>query len=461
MRIKNTLPSALKYQAVVIESAARDRGLDFFDVVFELLDADAVNGVAAYGGFPERYPSWRFGMDYERLAKGYQWGLSKIYELVINNDPTYAYLVSSNSLLEQKLVMAHVYGHADFFKNNVWFAGTDRRMLETMRHFSTRVRALIDEHGQERIEKTLDTMQSLDALIDPYLPQRRASSGVDRLRPALSERRRQALEQFGFDDPDPTGEPKPKASGLDLPTEDVLGFLERHAPLREWERELLNMVRAEAYYFLPQRWTKVANEGWACFWHSKLLTGGLLEPSEILDFADTHAGATAAQKGQLNPYRLGLALWRYAEERGEDLFLMRRIHGDGTLIDALVDEEFSLRYHGVRPGGEQAAREAGFDWRAWKAQLLAGLHWGGSPRIELIGCDAEHRGELVLRHHHDGRDLEISAAELTLQNLAALWRGPVELHTQLEEAPAKVIVDGDEIRVERAMPAAEADPSAS
>ena len=140
---------------------------------------------------------------------------------------------------------------------------------------------------------------------------------------------------------------------------------------------------------------------------------------------------------------------------------MRRIHGDGTLIDALVDEEFSLRYHGVRPGGEQAAREAGFDWRAWKAQLLAGLHWGGSPRIELIGCDAEHRGELVLRHHHDGRDLEISAAELTLQNLAALWRGPVELHTQLEEAPAKVIVDGDEIRVERAMPAAEADPSAS
>jgi hypothetical protein len=82
MRLKTDLPSALKYQAVIIESAARDAGLDFFDVVFELLEARDVNGVAAYGGFPVRYPSWRFGMEYERLEKGRNWGLSKIYELV-------------------------------------------------------------------------------------------------------------------------------------------------------------------------------------------------------------------------------------------------------------------------------------------------------------------------------------------------------------------------------------------
>ncbi|MHC4895351.1 MAG: SpoVR family protein, partial [Planctomycetota bacterium] len=84
MRLKSDLPTELKYHAVVIEAAARDAGLDFFDVVFELLDARDVNGVAAYGGFPVRYPSWRFGMDFERLQKGHQWGLSKIYELVIN-----------------------------------------------------------------------------------------------------------------------------------------------------------------------------------------------------------------------------------------------------------------------------------------------------------------------------------------------------------------------------------------
>ena len=110
---------------MIIESAARDAGLDFFEVVFEMLDAKDVNAVAAYGGFPVRYPSWRFGMEYERLQKGYTYGLSKIYELVINNDPTYAYLVRSNSLMEQKLVMAHVFGHADFFKHNVWFSPTE------------------------------------------------------------------------------------------------------------------------------------------------------------------------------------------------------------------------------------------------------------------------------------------------------------------------------------------------
>ena len=126
------LPADLRRQARLTEAAAREVGLDFFDVVFEMLDAADVNAVAAYGGFPVRYPSWRFGMDYERLQKGYDYGLSKIYELVINNDPTYAYLVRSNSMMEQKLVMAHVYGHCDFFKNNMWFSHTNRKMVDEM-----------------------------------------------------------------------------------------------------------------------------------------------------------------------------------------------------------------------------------------------------------------------------------------------------------------------------------------
>ena len=81
-----------------------------------------MNEVAAYGGFPTRYPHWRFGMDYEQLSKSYEYGLSKIYEMVINNNPSYAYLLEGNSLVDQKLVMAHVYGHVDFFKNNFSFS---------------------------------------------------------------------------------------------------------------------------------------------------------------------------------------------------------------------------------------------------------------------------------------------------------------------------------------------------
>ena len=90
-------------------------GLDFFEVIYELVDFHEVNMFAAYGGFPTRYPHWRFGMEYEQLAKSYTYGLSKIYELVINNDPCYAYLMRSNAPVDQRLVMAHVYGHCDFF----------------------------------------------------------------------------------------------------------------------------------------------------------------------------------------------------------------------------------------------------------------------------------------------------------------------------------------------------------
>ena len=90
--------------------AALEFGLDFPEVVFELVDSDELNMIASYGGFPVRYPHWRFGMEYRRLQKTYEYGMGKIYELVINTDPSYAYLLSSNMLVDQKLVMAHVYG---------------------------------------------------------------------------------------------------------------------------------------------------------------------------------------------------------------------------------------------------------------------------------------------------------------------------------------------------------------
>ncbi len=91
-----------------IEGYAKEYGLDFYPVVFEMCDYDTINILAAQGGFPSRYPHWRFGMDYDQLSKNYAYGLQKIYEMVINTDPVYAYLLTSNDMVDQKLVMAHV-----------------------------------------------------------------------------------------------------------------------------------------------------------------------------------------------------------------------------------------------------------------------------------------------------------------------------------------------------------------
>src|SRR5438445_1309069 len=116
---KTDLPPDLRKLKEAIEAQARAYGLDFYETIFEVLDGDDLNEVAAYGGFPTRYPHWSFGMQYEQLKKGYEYGLSKIYEMVINNDPCYAYLMRGNHLIDQKLVMAHVYGHCLAPETNV------------------------------------------------------------------------------------------------------------------------------------------------------------------------------------------------------------------------------------------------------------------------------------------------------------------------------------------------------
>ncbi len=126
------LPPDLRALKEEIEGHARAYGLDFYETIFEVVDAEDLNEIAAYGGFPTRYPHWSFGMAYEELKKGYDYGLSKIYEMVINNDPCYAYLMRCNHVVDQKLVMAHVYGHCDFFKNNAYFAHTNRKMMDEM-----------------------------------------------------------------------------------------------------------------------------------------------------------------------------------------------------------------------------------------------------------------------------------------------------------------------------------------
>jgi stage V sporulation protein R len=192
------------------------------------------------------------------------------------------------------------------------------------------------------------------------------------------------------------------------------------------------------------------NEGWASFWHSRILTRDVLGAGEIVDFADTHSGATAAVPGQLNPYKLGIDLFRYAERKGLDLFRLRAVHNDSSFIDALVDEEFAGRSQlfvqgrNPRTGRVEVAER---DWRAVKAQLLKELSWGGLPQIELAEEDHEGRGELLLVHRHDGRDLQMDASGETLRRVGELWGAPVHLITRLEDKPRRFSVIEGELKV--------------
>ncbi|MBK6942392.1 MAG: SpoVR family protein [Planctomycetes bacterium] len=460
-----------------IEGYAREYGLDCFETIFELLDADELNEVAAFGGFPTRYPHWRFGMEYNQLDKGYSYGLSKIYELVINNDPCYAYLMRSNMMVDQKLVMAHVFGHCDFFKNNLWFAKTDRKMMDRMANHGTVVRRLMDRVGLEPVERFLDCCLSLDNLIDPHSMFIRRRTEPTDAEPSAAEEAPVKFRAKGYMDSfinprEATDRERARirkeavqdAKLPPVPVRDVLSFLLEYAPLKRWQQEVLELVREEAYYFAPQAMTKIMNEGWASYWHSTMMTQRILRPSEVVDYADHHSGTLATRPGRLNPYKLGIELFRDIEDRwnrgkfgaqweemddheqkrrvnkklglGRDkIFEVRRTHNDVTFVDTFIHEEFAqaqkMFVYGVdRRTGQYQILDR--DWTKVKEQMLFSLTNWGQPYIYVTDGNYEKRGELYLFHKWGGVDLQFDFAQATLKNLCWIWDRPVHLETMLE-----------------------------
>lgn len=487
------LSPELRGLQIQIEEWARQYGLDFFEIVYEVLDWEEINEVAAYGGYPVRYPHWRHGMQYTELSRSYAYGLSKIYEMVINNDPTYAYLLAANHVVDQKLVMAHVCGHGDFFKNNFSFAHTNRKMIDEMANHASRVRRYMELHGEDDVERLLDRCLSIDNLIDYNAPHikrhdHRQAEGEDGPRPGPKKLRAKAYmdeyinpraaldaEQERLDEKQRQDEHFPSR-----PEKDVMLFLLQHAPLRNWERDVLGVVREEAYYFAPQGRTKIMNEGWASYWHSTIMTTRALAPSEVIDYADHHSGTMAPYSGSLNPYKLGLELWRDIEERwnkgrygpawdacdsydarkswdsGEmkgraKIFEVRRHYNDLTFLDEFLTADF-IRKHGLftyeyNPmTGQYIITDR--DFQAVKEKLLFMLTNFGQPWIEVVDGNFLNRGELVLSHRYEGVPLKLDYARETLENIQYLWRRPVHLETYIDDEPRVMSYNGSEHQVE-------------
>ena len=474
----------------LIEGWAAEFGLDFFSTIFEMVDYKQMSEIAAYGGFPNRYPHWRFGMEYEQLSKSYTYGLSKIYEMVINNDPCYAYLLLNNQIVDQKLVMAHVYAHCDFFKNNVYFQYTNRNAVNEFANHASRIRRLIERIGLEPVESFIDTCLSLDNLIDIHHPAiRRRAQGA----PAANDERppgAQRLQSKTYMDRyiNPTeflarqqeraAEARAREQRRDppAPERDLLLFLLERAPLTAWQQQVLEIVREEAYYFAPQAQTKIMNEGWASYWHSKIMTERACEPDEVVDFADHHAGTMAVHGGQLNPYKLGLELFRDIEERWdqgrfgkafeecddaglratwdkalglgrEKIFEVRRLYCDVTFIDEFLTPEFCARhllyaFDFDRRRGQYVISSRKFE--AVKQKLLFGLTNFGQPVIEAVDANHDNRGELLLAHRHEGVDLDLPEAQDTLKNLCTIWSRPVHIETVIEEKKVLLSYNGKE-----------------
>ncbi|MCC6360303.1 MAG: SpoVR family protein [Phycisphaerales bacterium] len=495
-------PRELEEYRRQIEATARAEGLDFYETIFEMIDFDQINQIAAYGGFPTRYPHWRFGMEYERLRKTHTYGLGKIYEMVINNDPCYAYLLNDNEIVDQKLVMAHVYGHCDFFKNNIWFSKTNRKMMDEMANHATRVHRHIEQQGHEPVERFIDVCLSLENLIDPYVPfmrrqpteeeatRERGRHMTDQVEDRVVKfRAKPYMERFINPPEELTRERERERAKLSeekrafppQPDRDVLEFLLRWAPLEDWEADILSIIREEAYYFAPQGQTKIMNEGWASYWHSRLMTKYHVRDHELVTYCDHHSGTMATSPGRLNPYKLGIELFRDIEERwnrgrfGKDfeecidiekrrdwdtglnkgrekIFEVRRVHNDVTFIDEFLTPEFVDRYklyhYRQDPStGRMIAVNKNFD--QIKQQMLFMLTNHMQPYIYVVDGNYVNRGELFLAHKHLGVDLEIKYANECLRNLQHIWKRPVHLQARIDDDMMLFTADGDAVKQQK------------
>ena len=323
-------PPALEKAIPEIIQACLDFGLDPYPPIVELLTYDEISEVAAYGGFPVRFPHWSFGMEYEELSRGYEHGMHKIYEMVINTNPSYIYCLDSNPLLDHVTVVAHALGHSDFFKNNAWFAPTTENALNELANHGTRIRRYMDRHGREKVQQFIDWVLSIDDLIDFSSAWNKRKVKDARIRDTKTYHHPRRLRLPETDDvehsymEDWINSPewkryekerikaKETKEELDLfvkPEKDILGWLVDNAPLHPWQQDIISMLYRETQYFSPQGVTKMLNEGWASYVDYNIMARRhWAEGSGIFDYAKHKMGVLGG-KYSMNPDSIGFKLF--------------------------------------------------------------------------------------------------------------------------------------------------------
>jgi stage V sporulation protein R len=444
-----------------IWSIAQRFGLDPYPIAFELVPASIMYEFGAYG-LPGRFSHWTHGRAYQQIKTEYDYGLSRIYELVVNTNPAYAFLLENNSVLQNKLIAAHVLAHVDFFKHNAYFQSTNRQMIETASRHAERLRRHEYDHGQAEVERFLDAVLSIQDHVDPYTAGRRPDETP--LPP-----KRPTRAQSGYDDLFELGEPKPPAATPEEardplePDGDLLRFIgERARQLTDWQRDVLEIVRSEQLYFVPQMRTKVMNEGWATFWHLRIMRELELSTEDYVNFANMHAGVITPSRGQINPYYVGLHLLEDVERRWDEptaeererfgrrpgegrakLFEIREEESDASffrnyLTRELVDELDLYLYR--LEGNRWVIVDK--DWEKVRDTLVASVTHYGRPTIVVEDGDYRKNGELFLRHCDEGQPLDLPDAEKTLANVYRLWGRPVHLETVKKAERVVLSFDG-------------------
>jgi stage V sporulation protein R len=460
---------------------ALEMGYDPYPINFEVAPVHVIYELGAYA-LPARFSHWTFGRDYHRQKTSYEYGMSKIYEIVFNTDPCQAFLMDSNSMLSHKLTIAHVIGHCHFFKHNDYFAHTDRRMIEKVGLHRDRIAQYEQEFGWREVEEFMDAVMCIEEHFDPTTPMLKKGPvlGTDG-QPAgrgLDNRNGEYDDLWNL----VGGAPPPKPVSRKFPEEpekDLLLFLARYGrDLEPWQRDIISMIREEMLYFLPQMRTKIMNEGFASLAHERILERYLTKSEDIWEFRKLHSGvlSPSPNPGSINPYYVGFQILKDIERRWDGGVLhpddeaevdwlgnpKARPIGQGwqKVFEVCAEESDAsfLRKYLTEPlvkrldlytfkREEDAAEERWVvqtnEWERVRDTMLDGMTNFGVPIINVVDGDYGRRGELFLKHAYDGKPIDLEYGEKVLRAIYRLWGRPVHLETIHENAPIRLSFDGE------------------
>ncbi|MFB6766117.1 SpoVR family protein [Bacillus altitudinis] len=447
-----------------ITEIAEGFGLDFYPMRYEICPAEIIYTFGAYG-MPTRFSHWSFGKQFHKMKLHYDLGLSKIYELVINSNPCYAFLLDNNSLVQNKLIVAHVLAHCDFFKNNCRFQNTKRDMVESMSAAAERIKEYEHIHGTKEVESFLDAVLALQEHIDPSLVRSKLSWNLDdedEYEEDKPKRQTPYDDLWGMDEPKTREKKKTIKQFPPNPEKDILLFIEAHSrELEPWQRDVLTMLREEMLYFWPQLETKIMNEGWASYWHQRIMRELDLDSSESIEFAKLNAGVVQPSKTGINPYYLGLKIFEDIEERYDHpceelkkagvtegsgrskMFEVREIESDISFIRNYLTKDLVMRedlYLFQKQGRDYKVIDK--EWKAVRDQLVSMRVNGGFPYLTVIDGDYLKNNELYIKHWYEGIELDLKYLEKVLPYLYQLWGRSVHIESVLEGKEVMFSYDG-------------------
>ncbi|WP_417894565.1 SpoVR family protein [Bacillus safensis] len=447
-----------------ITEIAEGFGLDFYPMRYEICPAEIIYTFGAYG-MPTRFSHWSFGKQFHKMKLHYDLGLSKIYELVINSNPCYAFLLDNNTLVQNKLIVAHVLAHCDFFKNNCRFQNTKRDMVESMSAAAERIKEYEHIHGTKEVESFLDAVLAIQEHIDPSLVRSKLSWSMDDEEEYEDDKPKRQTpydDLWGMDEPKTREKKKTVKQFPPKPEKDILLFIEAHSrELEPWQRDVLTMLREEMLYFWPQLETKIMNEGWASYWHQRIMRELDLDSSESLEFAKLNAGVVQPSKTGINPYYLGLKIFEDIEERYDNpceelkkagvtegsgrskMFEVREIESDISFIRNYLTKDLVMRedlYLFQKQGRDYKVIDK--EWKAVRDQLVSMRVNGGFPYLTVIDGDYLKNNELYIKHWYEGIELDLKYLEKVLPYLYQLWGRSVHIESVLEGKEVMFSYDG-------------------